>query len=131
MLLVLSRPEGPFFSCWTEMGGGLGGDLGACKKCHGQSALGLGKCRPSLLSGLYLIDLGQGEHSGARNVQSVWAAGVRESGWLCGHWANCTCLPHVTEKAMATHSSTLAWKIPRMEEPGGLQSVGSLRVGHD
>ena len=35
------------------------------------------------------------------------------------------------EKAMAPHSSTLAWKIPWMEEPGGLQSVGSLRVGHD
>ena len=34
-------------------------------------------------------------------------------------------------KAMATHSSTLAWKIPWMEEPGRLQSVGSLRVGHD
>ena len=29
------------------------------------------------------------------------------------------------------HSSTLAWKIPWMEEPGGLQSMGSLRVGHD
>ena len=36
-----------------------------------------------------------------------------------------------TEKATATHSSTLAWKIPRTEEPGGLQSMGSLRVGHD
>ena len=35
------------------------------------------------------------------------------------------------EKAMATHSSTLAWKIPWTEEPGGLQSMGSLRVGHD
>ena len=35
------------------------------------------------------------------------------------------------EKAMAPHSSTLAWKIPWMEEPGGLQSMGSLRVGHD
>ena len=34
------------------------------------------------------------------------------------------------EKAMATHSSTLAWKIPWMEEPGGLQSMGSQRVGH-
>ena len=30
---------------------------------------------------------------------------------------------------MATHSSALAWKIPWMEEPGGLQSMGSLRVG--
>ena len=35
------------------------------------------------------------------------------------------------EKEMATHSSTLAWKIPWTEEPGGLQSMGSLRVGHD
>ena len=35
------------------------------------------------------------------------------------------------EKAMAPHSSTLAWKNPRTEEPGGLQSMGSLRVGHD
>ena len=35
------------------------------------------------------------------------------------------------EKAMATHYSTLAWKIPWMEEPGRLQSIGSLRVGHN
>ena len=35
------------------------------------------------------------------------------------------------EKAMAPHSSTLAWKIPWTQEPGGLQSMGSLRVGHD
>ena len=35
------------------------------------------------------------------------------------------------EKAMAPHSSTLAWKIPWTEEPGRLQSIGSLRVGHD
>ena len=35
------------------------------------------------------------------------------------------------EKAMATHSSTLAWKIPWTEEPGRLQSMGSLRVGID
>ena len=32
---------------------------------------------------------------------------------------------------MAPHSNVLAWKIPWMEEPGGLQSMGSLRVGHD
>ena len=36
-----------------------------------------------------------------------------------------------SEKAMAPHSSTLAWKFPWMEEPGGLQSMGSLKVGHD
>ena len=35
------------------------------------------------------------------------------------------------KKEMATHSSILAWRIPRTEEPGGLQSIGSQRVGHD
>ena len=35
------------------------------------------------------------------------------------------------EKAMALHSSTLAWKIAWTEEPGGLQSMGPLRVGND
>ena len=35
------------------------------------------------------------------------------------------------EKEMATHSSTLAWRIPGMEEPGGLPSMGSHRVRHD
>ena len=39
--------------------------------------------------------------------------------------------PVKNSKAMAPHSSTLAWKIPWMEEPGALQSMGSLRVGHD
>ena len=37
----------------------------------------------------------------------------------------------IMEKAMAPHSSTLAWKIPWTVEPGRLQSMGSLRVGHD
>ena len=37
----------------------------------------------------------------------------------------------LTEKAMAPHSSTLAWKIPWMGEPGRLQSMGSLRLRHD
>ena len=46
------------------------------------------------------------------------------------------CMERVTwkltlEKAMAPHSSALAWKIPWMEVPGRLQSMGSLRVGHD
>ena len=35
------------------------------------------------------------------------------------------------EEDMAAHSSILAWRIPRTEEPGGPQSVGSQRVGHD
>ena len=37
----------------------------------------------------------------------------------------------IVEKAMATHSSTLAWKIPWTEEPGGLPSMGSHRVGYN
>ena len=46
---------------------------------------------------------------------------------------NCFCLgecSNLSEKAMAPHSSALAWKIPWTEEPGGLQSMGSRRVGH-
>ena len=39
--------------------------------------------------------------------------------------------PSLVEKAMAPHSSILAWKIPWMQEPGRLQSMGSKRVGHD
>ena len=38
---------------------------------------------------------------------------------------------HALEKEMAAHSSVLAWRIPGMEVPGGLQSMGSHRVGHD
>ena len=38
---------------------------------------------------------------------------------------------HALEKEMATHSSVLAWRIPGMEEPDGLPSMGSHRVGHD
>ena len=43
-------------------------------------------------------------------------------------WSSLEC---PLEKAMAPHSSTLAWRIPWMEEPGRLQSMGSIRVGHD
>ena len=43
----------------------------------------------------------------------------------------CTSLLYYWEKTMVFHSSTLAWKIPWMEEPGGLQSMGLLRVRHD
>ena len=42
-----------------------------------------------------------------------------------------TCHFHALEKDMATHSSLLGWRIPGTEEPGGLLSMGSHRVGHD
>ena len=52
-------------------------------------------------------------------------AGIKISG------RNINNLRYAAEKAMATHSSTLAWKIPWTEEPGRLQSMGSWRVRHD
>ena len=57
---------------------------------------------------------------------------VASTCWLRGKIINIsTCLAHMLEKAMAPHSSTLAWKIPRAEEPGRLQSMGSQGIGHD
>ena len=60
-------------------------------------------------------------------------SGDQMSSWT---WKNNLCplrraIQLLTEKAMAPHSSTLAWKIPWTKEPGGLQSMGSLRVGHN
>ena len=45
-------------------------------------------------------------------------------------WIQSLCLEDPLEKEMGTHSSILAWRIPWMEEAGGLQSLGSQRVGH-
>ena len=50
----------------------------------------------------------------------MWATQVRSLGW-----------EDPLGKGMATHSSILAWRIPWTEEPGGLQSMGSQRIGHD
>ena len=51
---------------------------------------------------------------------------------ICGYSQLVNVFPSCSlEKAMTLYSSTLAWKIPWMEEPGGLQSMVSLRVGHD
>ena len=50
----------------------------------------------------------------------MWETQVQSLGW-----------EDPLEKEMATHSSILAWKIPWVEEPGRLQSMGSQRVGHD
>ena len=63
----------------------------------------------------------------------AWWAAVH---WVAKSWTQlsnftCTFHFHALEKAMATHSRVLAWKIPGMEEPVGLPSVGSHRVGHD
>ena len=46
-------------------------------------------------------------------------------------WVQSLGLEDPLEKGIATHSIILAWRIPWTEEPGGLQSMGSQRVGHD
>ena len=55
-----------------------------------------------------------------KRLLTMWETRVRSLGW-----------EDPLEKEIATHSSTLAWKIPWTEEPGSLQSMGSQRVGHD
>ena len=55
-----------------------------------------------------------------KHLPEMWETWVRSLGW-----------EDPLEKEMATHSSTLAWKIPWTEEPGRLQPMGSLRVRHD
>ena len=74
-------------------------------------------CRPCRALGFKLEALGSGWWSKQRDAWSD----------LCFHIS----LRTSSEKAMASHSSTLAWKIPWMEEPGRLQSIGLLRVKHD
>ena len=66
--------------------------------------------------------------SGSQTLPHIVNTGVGGGGLPPGFWH---LVPKFMEKAMAPHSSTLAWKIPWTEEPGRLQSMGSLRVGHD
>ena len=55
-----------------------------------------------------------------KNLPAMWETRVQSLGW-----------EDPLEKGMATHSSMLAWRIAWTEEPGGLQSIGLQRVGHD
>ena len=55
-----------------------------------------------------------------KRLSTMWETQVPSLGW-----------EDPLEKEMAIHSKTIAWKIPWIEEPGGLQSMGSQRVGHD
>ena len=55
-----------------------------------------------------------------KNLPAEWETQVQSLGW-----------EDPLEKGMATDSSILAWRIPWTEEPGGLQSTGSQRLGHD
>ena len=68
-----------------------------------------------------------------REGSASWAAiyGVTQSWTRLKRLSSSSSRGFDPGKAMATHSSTLAWRIPWTEEPGRLQSMGSLRVGHD
>ena len=95
---------------------------------------------------IHLSKLLSGRQKGGRSINEIGVADG-DTCWNCmvGTWKSI--IPsmlyrfemfhsqrsstNLSEKAMATHSSTLAWKIPWMEEPGGLQSMGSRRVGHN
>ena len=73
---------------------------------------------------------------GAWWLQSMeWQSQTQLSAYICMYERFFSGAPLLwssrLEKAMAPHSSTLVWKIPWTEEPGGLQSMGSLRVRHD
>ena len=63
-------------------------------------------------------------------VRDIFFEKVRNLCSLGRSYVESNSLPPLS-KAMAPHSSTLAWKIPWMEEPGGLQSMGSRRIGHN
>ena len=56
---------------------------------------------------------------------------VKNLSAMCETWVRSLGRENPLEKEMAIHSSTLVWKIPWMEEPGRLQSMGSLGVRHD
>ena len=60
-----------------------------------------------------------------------WVTSATHKNWVPHPPKLTHLLTPASEKAMAPHSSTLGWKIPWTEEPGGLQSMGSLGVGHD
>ena len=64
-------------------------------------------------------------------VTQPWTQTVKNLPAMQETWARSLGREDPLEKEMATHSSILAWRIPRTEEPGGLQSTGSQRVGHD
>ena len=64
-------------------------------------------------------------------VGSLVAQRVKHLPAMQETWVRFLCQEDPLEKEMTTHSSTLAWKIPWMEKPGKLWSMGSQRVGHD
>ena len=106
----MSSPEEVFTLSWASKPPGTGFNTALEAHSHQLTLVRTGGTQVSALPLTTLMPPSHHTHLKPRNVnvQHLWL-----------------------EKAMAIHSSTLAWKIPWMEEPGRLQSMGSLRVGHD
>ena len=77
-------------------------------------------CSLQILVGEFLISGSLNLAQMVKRLPTMWETWIRSLGQ-----------EDLLEKAMATHSSTLAWQIPWMEEPGGMQSMESSRVRHD
>jgi len=107
-----SRPHFPMATKRTE-------EMRILRPSNSQT---LGKGAPN--SPVFLFSHSLGSYSTSLSCSDFLCPSVSLFFFSC-----CLCLS--PEKAMAPHSSTLAWKIPWTEEPGRLQSMGSLRVGHD
>jgi len=91
---------------------------------------------------MFLLDVSSEFHKlnlgVSSSVSSIWGfpggSEVKASAWNVGDMDSIqedSIQEDPLEKEMATHSSTLAWRIPWREEPGRLQSMGSQRVGHN
>ena len=98
--------KGPAWSAWVTGDTGSIPELGRCPE------EGIGYT--NLYSWVSLVA------QTVKNLPAMRETWVRSLGW-----------EDSLEKEMATHSSILAWKIPWTEKPGGLQSMGSQRVGHN
>ena len=80
---------------------------------------------------IQMVNMSEGAPGSSDGKESACSEGDPVSIPVSGKPRKILCWEDPLEKAMATHSSTLAWRIPWTEEPGRLQSMGLQRVGHD
>ena len=100
--------------------GSSAGKESACSAGDPSSVPGLGRSPGEGISYPLLYSWGSLVAQMVKNLVAVWETWVQSLGW-----------EDALEESMATHSSILAWRIPWTEQPGGQQSRGLHRVGHD